>query len=49
MELAEFRDDFLEGVRARVSNHLLTNDSAFVSEISDRLSEAEEFQDFIPC
>ena len=49
MELSEFRDDFLEGVRARVSNHLLTNDSAFVSEISDRLSEAEEFQDFIPC
>jgi hypothetical protein len=49
MELTEFRDDFLEGVRGRVSNHSITSDSAFVYEVSDRLSEAEEFQDFIPC
>jgi hypothetical protein len=49
MELTEFRDDFLEGVRARVSSHALAGDSAFVYEVSDRLSEAEEFQDFIPC
>ena len=49
MELVEFRDDFLEGVRSRVTNHSLTSDSAFVYEVSDRLSEAEEFQDFIPC
>jgi len=49
MELNEFRDDFLEGVRARVSDHSLSSDSAFVYEVSDRLSEAEEFQDFIPC
>ena len=49
MELIEFRDDFLEGVRARISDHSLSDDSAFVYEMSDRLSEAEEFQDFIPC
>ena len=49
MELAEFRDDFLEGVHARVSDKALTRDSAFVYEVSDRLSEAEEFQNFIPC
>jgi hypothetical protein len=49
MELTEFRNDFLEGVRGRVSNHSLALDSAFVYEFSDRLSEAEEFQDFIPC
>jgi hypothetical protein len=49
MELTEFRDDLLEGVRSRVSADLLSNDSAFVYEVADRLSEAEEFQDFIPC
>lgn len=49
MELNEFRDDFLEGVRARVSDHSLSSNTAFIYEVSDRLSEAEEFQDFIPC
>ena len=49
MELTEFRDDLLKGVRSRVSSDLLSDDSAFVYEVADRLSEAEEFQDFIPC
>ena len=49
MELIEFRQDFLDGVKSRSSDNSLSNDAAFVYEISDRLSEAEEFQDFIPC
>jgi hypothetical protein len=49
MEITDFRDDLLDGVRSRVSTDLLSDDSAFVYEVADRLSEAEEFQDFIPC
>lgn len=49
MELIDFRQDFLDGVKSRSSDNSLSNDAAFVYEISDRLSEAEEFQDFIPC
>jgi len=49
MELIDFRQDFLDGVRSRSFDNSVTNDAAFIYEISDRLSEAEEFQDFIPC
>ena len=50
-ELEDFRDGLLEAVNARApvgggSDEL---DFAFVCEIGERLSDAEEFQDFIPC
>lgn len=50
-ELEEFRQELLEAVNIRAST---TYDAeglnfAFVCEVGERLSDAEEFQDFIPC
>lgn len=51
MELEEFRRGLLEAIRVRApgENGAEELDFAFVCEIGARLSDAEEFQDFIPC
>lgn len=50
-ELEEFRNGLLEAVRVRApdGSDAELQDFAFVCEIGERLSDAEEFQDFIPC
>lgn len=49
MELDEFRKDLIEAVRARAESNLNFNRAAFVEEVGDRLSAAEEFADFEVC
>jgi len=50
-DLEEFRNGLLEAVEVRVPEGSGTEelDFAFVCEVGERLSDAEEFQDFIPC
>ncbi len=50
LELEDFRRDLLTAVNARVPEQGDTEerDFAFVCEVSERLADAEEFQDFIP-
>jgi len=50
-DLETFRSDFLDAVRMRVPEKYDSEELnfAFVSEVAARLSDAEEFQDFIPC
>lgn len=50
-ELEAFRNGLLEAVRVRApdGSDAELRDFAFVCEIGERLSDAEEFQDFIPC
>lgn len=47
----EFRKELLEAVKARAPEGSDSEelDFAFICEIGERLSDAEEFQDFIPC
>lgn len=49
MELDEFRKDMLETVRARAESNLDFNRAGFVEEVGERLSDAEEFVDFVAC
>lgn len=49
MELDEFRKDMLEAVRARADSNLDFNRAGFVEEVGERLSDAEEFVDFVAC
>jgi hypothetical protein len=50
-ELDGFRIDLLDAIRMRNTNEFEQEDLnfAFVCEVASRLSDAEEFQDFIPC
>ncbi len=50
-ELEEFRQGLLEAVNTRAPAICDAEDLsyAFVCEVGERLSDAEEFQDFIPC
>jgi len=50
-DLEEFRKDLLDAVnlRAPIGSSSDDLDFAFVCEVGERLSNAEEFQDFIPC
>jgi len=50
-DLEEFRHGLLDAVRERAPENCGAEelDFAFVSEVGARLSDAEEFQDFIPC
>ena len=50
-DLESFRLDLLDAVAARAPEGSPSEerDFAFVCEVGSRLSEAEEFQDFIPC
>lgn len=50
-DLDEFRRELLDAVnlRAPTSSTNEELDFAFVCEVGERLSDAEEFQDFIPC
>jgi len=50
-DLESFRMDLLEAIRARAPEGSSSEDRdfAFVCEVGERLAEAEEFQDFIPC
>jgi len=50
-DLESFRAELLDSVRIRASSSIDKEelDYAFVCEVGSRLSEAEEFQDFIPC
>lgn len=50
-DLESFRLDLLDAVRVRAPKGSGTEelDFAFVCEVGARLSDAEEFQDFIPC
>lgn len=49
MDLFEFRKDLLEIVRARAESNLDFNRAGFVDEIGERLTDAEEFSDFVAC
>lgn len=49
MELAEFRKELLETVRARADSTHDFNRAGFVDEVGERLSDAEEFVDFVAC
>jgi hypothetical protein len=49
MELEDFRKDLLESVKSRAAADGDLTQSSFVNVISERLIEAEEFQDFVPC
>ena len=51
MELEDFRRGLLEAIHVRAPDQSETAelDFAFVCEVGERLSDAEEFQDFIPC
>ena len=50
-DLESFRLGLLDAVRVRAPEGCGTEelDFAFVCEVGSRLSDAEEFQDFIPC
>lgn len=49
-DLEEFRRELLDAVNVRAQGGgSEERDFAFVCEIGERLSDAEEFQDFIPC
>lgn len=50
-ELVEYRKELLEAVDARAAafNSGDSQEFAFLCEVATRLSNAEEFQDFIPC
>jgi hypothetical protein len=49
MELAEFRKDFIESVKAAAAASGDFEEGAFVSEASRRLIDAEELDGFEPC
>ena len=49
MDLSEFRIELLETVRARAESNLDFNRAGFVDEVGERLTDAEEFSDFIAC
>jgi hypothetical protein len=49
MELTEFREDLLQSVDLKADEYSVPENEAFVFEIGERLSDAEEFQDFLPC
>ncbi|MBK6648235.1 MAG: hypothetical protein IPG42_00085 [Betaproteobacteria bacterium] len=49
MDLSEFRKDLLETVRARAESNLDFNRAGFVDEVGERLTDAEEFSDFVTC
>jgi hypothetical protein len=49
MELEDYRKDFLESVKSRASADGDLTQAAFVTVVSERLMEAEEFQDFEAC
>jgi hypothetical protein len=49
MDLEDFRKDFLESVRSHAAADGDLTQAAFVTVVSERLIEAEEFQDFEPC
>ena len=49
MDLSEFRKDLLETVRARAESNSDFNRAGFVDEVGERLTDAEEFSDFIAC
>lgn len=44
-----FRGELIESLQQEESISIEERDFAFVCEVSNRLAEAEEFQDFIPC
>ena len=50
-DLEEFHQELLSAVNVRVPKESSSEelDFAFVCEVSERMSDAEEFQDFIPC
>lgn len=49
MELIEFREDLLQSVDLKAEEYSVLPSEAFVFELGERLSDAEEFQDFLPC
>lgn len=49
MDLDEFRKEMLETVRIRAESNLDFNRASFVDEVGDRLTDAEEFVDFVAC
>ena len=49
MELNEFREDLLQSVELKAEEYSVPPSEAFVFEVGERLSDAEEFQDFLPC
>lgn len=49
MTLEDFRKDLLESVRVKAESNLNFNRVEFVEEIGQRLSDAEEFSDFVVC
>lgn len=49
MILEDFRKDLLENVRVKAESNLNFNRVEFVEEIGQRLSDAEEFSDFVVC
>lgn len=49
MILEDFRKDLLENVRARAESNLDFNRVSFVEDVGQRLSDAEEFSDFVVC
>ncbi len=50
-DLEEFRRELLDAVKFRVPKNSTSEelDFAFVCEVGERMSDAEEFQDFLPC
>ncbi len=49
MEFEEFRKDFLESVKSRAAADGDLTQAAFVTVASEKLMDAEELQDFLPC
>lgn len=49
MDLAEFRKDLVEAVRARAESQSDFNEAGYVEEAAARLADAEEFTDFEAC
>lgn len=49
MDLSQFRNDLLETVRSRAESNLDFNRAGFVDEVGERLTDSEEFSDFVAC
>ncbi len=48
-DLEIYRNELISYIKSDVANSFEDQDFKFVCEVTNRLQEAEEFQDFIPC
>lgn len=48
-DLEIYRNELINYIKTDVTNSFEDEDFKFVCEVTNRLQEAEEFQDFIPC